>query len=459
MIGVKKIPLQNLGREKIIKFDTFTLEDKVKDGCLRGVYNQNCDCADGAISRGIALTPYKTPSGVELTVDSSADMRMVFPLYASDGTGESIEDLFILYVLGSKAYARRYLDAQSSWSGSSLYTLDTMGVYALNSSGGVVSLLFSKDTCKYQDMEGFHTSSGYLKSGRRACYCQSRIFLVTGEREITYSDPADPTAISMAENDGGRILRPLDGDEIVGLLAKEDCVYAFYRHNIVKIEVTGEPKSFRVLPLGYTGGEIYGKTAVLCGEWIVFLAADGIYRFDGEKAERICEWLHVKSTTQNQVFGRGRYLTNALISYTNEQGELCTVAINPEKKSGYFVTPLRALTECGGRTLCVIGNKIMQLDEKNDALAGVSCVFQTAEIDFGEKEKKTLKSIRLKGKGSLLLLVCCDGRTKQQMLEFVDGEASFSPMMRGEKFSFRFTLGKDSRVEGMAAEVAFLKGR
>lgn len=459
MIGVRKEPLENFGREEIVKFDSFTLCAEEKDGRLYGACSRNCDCADGAISRGIGVSPYKTPLGAALSVDASADTQMLFPLYASDSAGNSVENFFALYRLDGETYARRYVDVQSAWNAPSVYPSETAGVYALNPDGSAVSLILNKDGCKYQNTEGFYLSKGYRKSSGLACYCQNRVFVVTGDREITYSDPAEPTEISKAENDGGTIVRPLDGDKIVGLLSKEDCVYAFYRHNIVRIEVTGEPKSFCVRPLVYTGGEIYGKTAVVCGAWIVFLATDGIYRFDGEKAERICEWLDVKPATENQAFGRGRYLTNALISYKDRQGELCTVAIDPEKKSGYSVTPLPALTECNGRTFCLVGEQIMQLDEAGEAPTGASCFFETAELDFGDGERKTLKTLRLRGKGSILLRIFCDGKEKSRNLEFVGGKASFSPMLRGKKFSFRFTLEKDSRVEGMEAEVAFLNAR
>lgn len=459
MIGLKKVPLQNLGRRKIVNFDAFTLHDETGSGRLLGRYSQNCDCTDGAIARGIGLTPYKTPSGTELGLGATSEVKMLFPLYASDGVGNSLENFFVLYQLEDKTYARRYDDALSAWGSPSTYSLDAAGVYALNADGGVVSLILSKDGCKYQSTEGFYLSKGYRKSSGIACYCQNRVFVVTGDREITYSDPAEPTKITKEENDGGTILRPLDGDKIVGLLAKESFVYVFYRHSIVKIEVTGQPKSFLVRPLTYAGGEIYGKTAVLCGAWIVFLAADGLYRFDGDKAERICEWLGVKSATENQAFGRGRYLSNALISYMDEDGELCTVAVNPEKKEGYFVTPLRALTECNGRSLCMLGNKIMQLDDPGETPQGESCFFETKEIDFGDKEKKTLQALRFKGKGSVTLQVFCDGKEKECALEFVDGEASCSPTLRGKKFCFRFTLEKDARIESMAAEVLFLNAR
>ncbi|MBE7100353.1 MAG: hypothetical protein E7364_01940 [Clostridiales bacterium] len=455
MIGVKKRPLGKVGRKEIIKFDSFILSDEEKAGSMRAKSSQNCDCTDGKISHGIALKPYKTASGTELYIGAVSDVRMLFPLYASDALGNSVEDIFVLYQLDGKGYGRRYLNENSAWNTPSEYLLETAGVYALKPDGGVVSLLFNKSGCKYRNMEGFYISRGYRKSRGMACYCQNRVFVASGDREITYSDPAEPTEITKAENDGGAILRPLDGDVIVELLAKEDCVYVFYRHSIVKIEVTGEPKGFRVRPLGYTGGEIYGKTAVVCGAWIVFLAADGIYRFDGEKAERICKWMQVKVSTENPTFGRGRYLSNALISYTDEQGNLCTVAIEPEKKDGYFLAPLKGLTECNGRTFCVLMNKIMQVDEENRTSISVSCSFTSTEMDFGDKEKKTLKSVRLKGEGSVLLRVYCDTKTIGKELTFVNGEASFSPMLRGKKFSFGFTLGKNSCVEGLEAEVSF----
>ena len=454
MIGVKKRPLGKVGRKKIVKFDSFSLSKEEKTGCLRAESSQNCDCINGMISRGIKLKPYKTASGAELLI-GTVDARMLFPLYASNSGGDSIEDFFVLYQMDNKVYARRYSEEMLAWTTPTEYSMQTVGVYALNPDGGVVSLLFEEGQCRYRNMEGFYISRGYRGVRGIACYCQNRVFVVSGDREITYSDPAEPTEITKAENDGGTILRPLDGDVIVELLAKEGCVYIFYRHSIVKIEVTGEPKGFLVRPIAYTGGEIYGKTAVVCGAWIVFLAADGIYRFDGEKAERICEWMDVKVSDENQTFGRGRYLSNALISYTNAEGNLKTIAIDPVKKDSYDLEPLQGLTECNGRTFCLSMGKIMQVDEENKGHSLTRCDFTSVGLDFGNREKKTLKSVRLKGRGMVLFQVICGTKLVSKELRFVNGEASFSPMLRGEKFVFSFTLGQNSRVEGLEAEVTF----
>lgn len=456
-MGMKSRLLKNLGCEKIVKFDTFTMREKSGDGVLQGAECLNCETEQNGLSCGVALSTYKTPLGREVRVEEGLAVKKVFPLYAAGKNGAGLENLFVLFTKDGHAYSQRYVDSESAWTAAGRSSSDVACVYATKPSGEVISVLLSEEGCKYQDVDGFFSSKGYKTGRAMACYCQNRIFVVSGDKEITYSDPAEPLEATRTENDGGTILRPLDGDKIVDLVANGSTVYAFYRHNIVKITVTGDPREFAVRSLGFTGGEIYGGSVVCVGKWIVFLAYDGIYRFDGEKAERICEYLGVKSSVETRKFGRGRYMDKALLSYVDGNEKLRTVAIDPERKTGYSITPLESLTECNGRTLCVINRKIMVLGEQGGNPPTAGYVFKSKEVDFGSAERKTVKTVRLKGTGYVLVNVIADGKSYSKIVD-LDGANSFSLNARGKKFAFQLTLNAGAKVENLEVNVAFLKG-
>ena len=455
-MGVKSRLFKNLGREKIVKFDTFTLRDQSGDGVLQGAESLNCETEKKGLSCGVALSTYKTPLGQGVYVEEGLAVKKVFPLYAAGKNGAGIENLFLLFTKDGHAYSQRFVDSEGAWTGAVRCSSDVACVYATKPSGEVISVLLSEEGCKYQDVDGFSSSKSYKTARAMACYCQNRIFVVSGDREITYSDPAEPLDVTRTENDGGKILRPLDGDKIVDLVANGSTVYAFYRHNIVKIAVTGDPREFVVRSLGFTGGEIYGGSVVCVGKWIVFLAFDGIYRFDGEKAERICDDLGVKLSAETRKFGRGRYMDKALLSYVDTAEKLRTVAIDPERKTGYSITPLESLTECNGRTLCVVNRKVMLLDEQGANTPSTGYSFKSKEVDFGSAERKTVKTVRLKGTGYVLVNVIADGKSYSKIVD-LDGANSFSPNARGRKFAFHLTLNAGAKVEDLTVEVAFLK--
>jgi hypothetical protein len=433
------------------------MREKAGDGVLEGAESVNCETEKNGLSCGVALSTYKTPLGQEVRVEEGLAVKKVFPLYAAEKNGAGIENIFVLFTRDGTAYSQRYVDSEGAWTAESRSSSDVACVYATKPSGEVISVLLSEEGCKYQAVDGFFSSKSYKTGRAMACYCKNRIFVVTGDKEITYSDPAEPLDATRTENDGGKILRPLDGDKIVDLVANGGTVYAFYSHNIVKITVTGDPREFVVQSLGFTGGEIYGGSVVCVGKWIVFLAFDGVYRFDGEKTERICEYLGVKSSVETRKFGRGRYMDKALLSYLDESGALRTVAIDPERKTGYPITPLEGLTECNGRTLCVIDQKIMVLDEQGANPPSAGYFFKSKEVDFGSAERKTLKTIRLKGSGYIVLSVWADGKEYAQILN-LDTDESYAPMARGKKFIFKISLSAGAKVENLEADVAFLKG-
>ena len=83
--------------------------------------------------------------------------------------------------------------------------------------------------------------------------------------------------------------------------------------------------------------------------------------------------------------------------------------------------------------------------------------FAKKRVDFGSTEKKTLKAVRLKGRGYVVLNIWVDGKEYGKILN-LDTNDCYAPMVRGKEFVFKISLNSGAKVEKMEADVAFLKG-
>ena len=111
---------------------------------------------------------------------------------------------------------------------------------------------------------------------------------VDGEKSaVWFSDDLDPTNWSVSLTEAGFIQMLDERGALLKVLAFGDYVYVFRDFGISRITAYADQQSFSVGHLFVSSGRIYPNTVMACGDVVIFLASDGLYRFDGINCTKI----------------------------------------------------------------------------------------------------------------------------------------------------------------------------
>lgn len=120
-----------------------------------------------------------------------------------------------------------------------------------------------------------------------------RMFVTIGGRQnaVWFSDDLDPTNWNPELDEGGFIEMEGDRGRLNTVVAFGGYVYVFRDYGISRLTAFGAQTEFSVTNLFVSSGKIYPDTVAVCGDRILFLAADGLYSFDGLTTARIARHL------------------------------------------------------------------------------------------------------------------------------------------------------------------------
>lgn len=111
---------------------------------------------------------------------------------------------------------------------------------------------------------------------------------VDGEQSsIWFSDDLDPTNWSVSLTEAGFIEMHDERGALKKVVSFNDYIYIFRDYGITRLSAFADQSTFSVAQLFVASGKIYPQTVVLCGDVVVFLASDGLYRFDGVNCTKI----------------------------------------------------------------------------------------------------------------------------------------------------------------------------
>ena len=118
-----------------------------------------------------------------------------------------------------------------------------------------------------------------------------RLFVtVDGEKSaVWFSDDLDPTNWSISLDDAGFIELIDERGALLKVVSFCDYIYIFREYGISRLSAYGDQKNFAVSNLFVSTGRIYENSVCVCGDKIIFLAEDGLYKFDGLNTVKIID--------------------------------------------------------------------------------------------------------------------------------------------------------------------------
>ena len=121
------------------------------------------------------------------------------------------------------------------------------------------------------------------------CIHNERLYATTGysETELWFSKTFDPTNWNVNLNEAGFIDFRTKAGRLLKVISFGGYLYAFANYGIFRITAFNNQLEMTADSLFVNSGRIIRNSCTECGKYVIYLAEDGFYRFDGSSSVRI----------------------------------------------------------------------------------------------------------------------------------------------------------------------------
>lgn len=290
---------------------------------------------------------------------------------------------------------------------------------------------------------------------------------VDGEQSsIWFSDDLDPTNWSVSLTEAGFIEMLDERGALKKVLSFNDYIYVFRDYGITRISAIADQTTFSVAHLFVSSGKIYPNTVITCGDVILFLASDGLYRFDGVSCSKIL------TNIENGFLKRDN--SNAVAGYFENKFYLaCSFNFNDDLMENESDAKNNCLIEVDLNTMQAIFLRGAEINDINTVLSDYFCgvvvsarpfgsdiyklgvidhsgkifgvtthkVWKTALTDLGYPQKqKCVRNIFLNSKSDCKIVISNEDNEKRELVVKASNKpVSIPTRIYGTKFSFEFS--------------------
>lgn len=445
-------------QKKTVVYDGFCAYESDKKNILGAEESCNCDCENGVLTTGFGVTPYVSLYGTVPTINQSEKLSWIFQHIGLSSDKLSYLDQTCYMTARGALYLLNL--ATGGFKSKSVFAPNTVPETIVKRSLEAKTAFVGEKGVAIMNVSEAISATTIKNAYPAVAYFKNRLFIGVGPCTLVYSNPETETAFTETGDNSGRISFSERMGKIEAIRALGNFLYVLFEYGIVRLDVGGGGRDFKVTILTYAGEKIFGRSACVCGNAIFFLTEGGVYRFDGtrEIAEKVCEGLRIKPLKSTQLCGRASVDGKYMVRYLDESDTKRVAVITADGKSGYYTGgDLDGLWGNDGKAYCRVDNMIQYVDPSGDLPSGEEYRFVTRWLDFGSSKKKTLRTLRFEGSGSFTLTVENGKKSKEKKIQFVDGKAEIRLDDAGTLFRLRFVLDKGAEVSKMAAETETLK--
>lgn len=168
-----------------------------------------------------------------------------------------------------------------------------------------------------------------------------RMFVTTSgaKNAVWFSDDLDPTNWNPELDEGGFIELLDERGRLNRVISFNNMVYVFRDYGISKISAYASQSDFNVSNLFVSSGRIYADTAVVCGDVIIFMAADGLYSFDGVSTRKMLknlDGLLCGGGSPYACYNAGKYWVTFNACFEGETANKNNCVLALDRHSGAF---------------------------------------------------------------------------------------------------------------------------
>ena len=441
----------NVKVEKVA-FTRFSNAKTREKGVLTADFTKNCDCKNGALTRGLGYAFLLNGSGAKMRKDGGGTFVAMAYSYVKAANGYDKH----MMALDDAGALRMYSQAKNGFENAESFGAGRKMLSLVDENKQFQYVVYGKTGVSLFNEETGRRDLGF--GATAACVYNDRLFLAVTPFRILYSQPGNPTEFEEVLDESGEIFHFAGtGDEVVAMQALENCIYLFTAHGITRLRVKGAAREFTIESVPYVGGEIFGDSVGVFGDRICFLASDGVYLFDGNRAKKAYEKLPIFPKRVGQVCNYGVFEGEYLIGYVDREGESKTLVLDVDGENGYFAFAPNGLCSLEGEMIFHNQNYLLRLDHKGDLPTGENAIFTSEILDFGKKA--AVKEVRLIGEGDVVITVSADEVDESVALTCTGGMAKAKLHGYGESFVIALQLnGAEAKVYALELTVEKLRG-
>ncbi len=450
--GIQKEKIKKSNRLHTAIFSGFTTGEE-KEGLLCAKESVGCDCREHVLRGGVGVKDYVTAKGKVLTVQSQWATDAVSVVFSNDGERAADEEK--IYV----RLADGYLHLVNATTGDTnrMFEVGTGLIsYSLRTPTRAVYHLYASDSVAYAWKIGDAATKLYEGEIRGAAIAGDRCFLALAERKLLYSEAFEP--LQMGVDGGGELLLPYGSGDIVALEGVGRALYVFTEHSVFCLEVAASAREFRFAKLPYEGGRICRGSALATGKGILFLATTGAYFVNGGRIERTFSDVRPADPAESCRHGRCEELVMVEFRALQADGSVKArrLVFYADGKYAYEGDTYGKL---GGSAFCAPDQVISRFEKAGEGvLYKAPPYFRSGALRLGSNTTKTVKEIRLRGRGRALLKLENGERAVEFPLRFENGEAKVRLLERGKEFFLTFYPQADGEVERVEVDYYRMEG-
>ena len=439
-------------KKRIAFFSSFGEKGKGVNN-LRPRFYQNCDCREGILRRGIGLKKYLDENGKEITLSMENNGAALHTFLVMSRNNMNGKDTPAVYVIGLDGYA--YLRNSNGIGGKKVYMGSYVSHCAMRGEDKVLFNFFSGGKGTYVTEDGTTFKNIFTEPLLGGCVCNRRFVALSQGGEVYYTAALAPYDEDDASIDGrGILFAPTDCGLPLNIKEYDGNAYLFFEKGIYKVTLSASARESRVEKIPYYGGTLCGKAQATTKDGIIFLAREGLYYLRKDKVERICDHLPIGECVPSKSSAVGHCDDLVIFSYYKVEGEgteMKRLVVYADGEDGYFT---EAYGPLGGNEYAFVKGTVYRYAKDSEGVVhDKDSTFTSEWLDFGTAKRKRLKTLTLKGEGSMQVTVQCDDRRERKYtLRFQDGVAKARLFDKGKKFSFAFSLASEAIVEGMEVE-------
>ena len=453
-VRMRKMPTVEYVKSRF-EYDGLRFGGEKNSNFLDGAECKNCLCENGVLSTGAGLEDYVTYDGNTVSVSSIKRPLKEVKSFRVHRRGYEFGEKMLLMTTNSIVYV--YDPDSDDVQRLTQFGTRTKTVFGMDADNEVYAFFCGPVGVWSYDENGTLNEMTENANCGIACWYADRLFFVQQPYAISFTPPCEPLNVQAVTGESGKMEVPSEFGEIVGFGALKDFLYVFTAQGILRMRVRDGVENFALEEVGYDGGKIFYDSVISGSGHILFLASDGLYLFDGHKAEKVCSELEIRPMRENQEVS-GVYTDGFFyMQYVDVSGEVKRVCLSSDGKTAYFAFAADALSDGGGKGFCVQDNMVKMLSRNGDLPKNEKYYFRSKNLAFGSEKRKTLTKLTIYGEKSCKVSVTADGVEKVFSVVFENGVASVPVRMVGRSFSLTFTLEKSGKIRRVAADVVALK--
>lgn len=433
----------------------------------------NFDFTDGALKCGMGVKQLEVKSGDTLYAPTLPDgiiPQKVFYFKRYDEAGSFCDDRILVMDSEKELYEWKYSSpsaAMEKIEGIKFTSVPFAENYRLN---GEDVILFSDGATLYV-YDGASISKYDAPEITSMCVHNERLFVTTGgsETELWFSKTFDPTNWNLSLEEGGFIDFREPAGGLIKVLSFKGYLYAFAGYGIYRITAYNNQLEMYAERIFVNSGRIAENSVTECGRYIVYLAEDGFYRFDGTYSYRIMPELdkYLAGTDFKDivtVYHNGRFYAS-LDLYIGKKAQKAVVVYDLYTKEFYIAKGINAcdftkLTADGFSHLMILCDDYHKIGE----LSSDGCIFgkpleklwRSHMNDYGICGEKTFAYLSLYTKTPITVRIESNFGSKELYFEGSPYRRKKRVGLKGDGFTVTITSAlKNAEVAAAIIELEY----